>query len=68
MYRDDRNQSSPWPENVQLFGEPSPTIDANWDRILEGRYFSISVEDAKRAWGDQYLSFVNQLKGGWSAG
>lgn len=68
MYREDIDPLAPWPENLELFGEPNPTIDANWARILEGRYFSISIEDAKRAWGDQYLDFVNQLKGGWTAG
>jgi hypothetical protein len=57
-----------WPENVHYFGEPSPEIDANWEKLIEFRYFSISEEEAKSVWGDGYHEYVDQLQGGYTAG
>ena len=57
-----------WPENVHYFGEPSPEIDENWEKLIEFRYFSISEEEAKGVWGDDYHEYVDQLQGGYTAG
>lgn len=62
------DKSIPWPENVTYFGEPSPEIDENWRRLIEWRYFSISEDEAKRAWGASYHEYVDQLRGGYTAG
>ena len=57
-----------WPENVHYFGEPSPEIDENWEKLIEFRYFSISEEEAKSVWRDDYHEYVDQLQGGYTAG
>lgn len=56
----DADESAPWPENIRYVGEPSPEIDENWQRLIGKRYFSISEEEAKRAWGDRRQDFVDQ--------
>ncbi|KAK0723430.1 hypothetical protein B0T26DRAFT_260663 [Lasiosphaeria miniovina] len=53
---------------MKLFGPPSPEIDANWNRLIHDRYFAISEEEATRAWGDRRFEFVDQKRGGYSAG
>ena len=58
----------PWPENMVLFGPPSREIDANWKRLIGKRYFSISEEEAIRAWGDKRREYIDQWQGGYSAG
>lgn len=67
-WRQPINQSLPWPENVQYFGEPSPEVDANWDKLIGGRYFSLSEEEAIEAWGEKYHEYVDELLGGYTAG
>ncbi|KAK3390698.1 hypothetical protein B0H63DRAFT_519909 [Podospora didyma] len=62
------DKTAPWPENIKLFGPPSPEIDANWGKLIGGRYFSISEEEAIRAWGDDRFQYVDELQGGYSAG
>lgn len=62
------DESAPWPENLQYFGEPSPEIDANWERLIGWRYFSISEDEAKSVWSDTYHEYVDELKGGYTAG
>ncbi len=62
------DEATPWPENVSYFGEPSPEIDANWNKLIEWRYFSISEQEAKSVWPDTYQDYVDELKGGWTAG
>jgi hypothetical protein len=57
-----------WPENMVLFGEPSDEIDLNWDKLLGGRYVSISEEEAERAWGHNRHEYVDQELGGYTAG
>jgi len=57
-----------WPENVHYFGEPSPEIDENWEKLIGFRYFSISEEEAKCVWRDDYHEYVDQLQGGYTAG
>ncbi|SCV37166.1 uncharacterized protein FFFS_05530 [Fusarium fujikuroi] len=64
----DADETAPWPENVRYVGEPSHEIDENWQRLIGKRYFSISEEEAKRAWGDRRQEFVDQNMGGYTAG
>jgi hypothetical protein len=68
MSRKPYDESTPWPENVTYFGEPSPEIDANWEKLIGWRYFSISEDEAKARWPDTYLEYVDQLEGGFTAG
>jgi len=53
---------------MKYFGKPSPEIDENWQQLIGHRYFSISDEEAKRAWGDRRHDYVDELLGGYSAG
>jgi len=53
---------------MQLFGPPSKEIDDNWERYIGDQYFSISQEEAHRAWGDRKEEYVDQRYGGYSAG
>jgi len=61
------NRSAPWPENKQFVGKPNPQIDANWDELIGQRYFSVSEEEATRAWGDHRYDFIDQEQGGYTA-
>ena len=62
------DESAPWPENMQLFGSPSVEIDHNWERLLGGRYVSVSGGEATRAWGEKRFEYVDQELGGFTAG
>ncbi|KAK3692432.1 hypothetical protein B0T22DRAFT_531912 [Podospora appendiculata] len=53
-----------WPENMDLFGAPSQEVDANWERLIGRRYFSVSEEEAVRAWGEERFRFVDRVEGG----
>jgi len=64
----DPDETAPWPENVRYVGEPIHEIDENWQRLIGKRYFSISEEEAKKAWGDRRHEFVDQNMGGYTAG
>ncbi|KAK3333557.1 hypothetical protein B0T19DRAFT_474226 [Cercophora scortea] len=60
--------SARWPENMDLFGPPSEEVDANWERLIGRRYFSVSEEEAVRAWGEERYRFVDRVEGGYTAG
>ena len=68
MHHKPWDESTPWPENVRYFGEPSPEIDENWSKLIGLRYFSISEEEAKSIWPDNYNDYIDQLQGGYTAG
>ncbi|KAH8678365.1 hypothetical protein BX600DRAFT_431648 [Xylariales sp. PMI_506] len=59
--------TSPWPENVNYVGEPSPEIDANWEQLIKGRYFLLTEQEAERAWGDKRHDYIHQELGGYVA-
>lgn len=67
-FLDPVNKTASWPENMDLFGPPNPEIDTNWDQLIGNRYFSISEEEAERAWGDKRHEYVDERKGGYTAG
>jgi hypothetical protein len=68
MHHKPWDESTPWPENVRYFGEPSLEIDENWSKLIGLRYFSISEEEAKSVWPDSYNDYIDQLQGGYTAG
>lgn len=45
------------PGAKKYIGESWDEIDANWEELLWGRYFSISEDEAKRLWGDDYEKY-----------
>ena len=49
-------------------GEPGPEIDQAWESLVEGRYFSISEDEAKRLWGKDYEIYRDLHKGGFTGG
>jgi hypothetical protein len=49
-------------------GDPSPAIDAAWDHLVEGRYWSISEKEARMLWGVGYQQYRDQVKGGYTGG
>jgi hypothetical protein len=49
-------------------GEPSPEIDQAWETLVDGRYFSISEDEAKRLWGKDYEIYRDLHKGGFTGG
>ncbi|ROW10505.1 hypothetical protein VMCG_01766 [Cytospora schulzeri] len=67
-WRESVDLTVPWPENMQLLGDPSPEVDKNWNDYIGKRYFSISEEEAIRAWGDKRHEYVDQKDGGYTAG
>ena len=56
------------PEDIKYTGEPSPEVDDAWHELLWGRYFSISEEEAKSLWGDNYEEFRDREKSGFTGG
>jgi hypothetical protein len=68
MHHKPWDENTPWPENVRYFGEPSPDIDENWRKLIGMRYFSISEEEAKTVWPNNYDDYIDQLQGGYTAG
>jgi hypothetical protein len=67
-WREPADPNSPWPENREYFGQPSREIDEAWDDLIGWRYFSISEEEAKRAWGEKYKEYRDPRTGGFGAG
>ncbi|PSR90741.1 hypothetical protein BD289DRAFT_208564 [Coniella lustricola] len=67
-FTDPVNPNTSWPNNVQFFGQPSPEVDQNWKKYIDKRYFSISEEEATRAWGDKRHEYVDERRGGYTAG
>lgn len=62
------DKAAPWPENMELFGPPTPEIDSNWDQLIGNRYFSVSEAEAESAWGEKRHEYVDERKGGYTAG
>jgi hypothetical protein len=62
------DKTARWPENMILFGPPSREIDNNWAKLIGKRYFSISEDEAERAWGDKRHDYVDERQGGYTAG
>lgn len=58
---------SEWPENTNYFAEPTEAVDAAWDRLLGNVTVSISLDEAQRAWGDEYLKYRDFTQGGFTA-
>ncbi|KAH8819356.1 hypothetical protein F5884DRAFT_9763 [Xylogone sp. PMI_703] len=56
------------PDDKVYTGTPSPEIDHAWHELLWGRYFSISEEEAKRLWPDNYEDFRDREKSGFTGG
>jgi hypothetical protein len=52
---------------VQYFGEPSLEIDSNWDKLSGRTLFSLSEDEAIKAWGDKYSEYVDEYFGGYTA-
>ncbi|KAH8646912.1 hypothetical protein BX600DRAFT_443882 [Xylariales sp. PMI_506] len=67
-FNTDINPNARWPENMVLFGSPNHEIDRNWGRLIGNRYFSISEDEAQRAWGEKRHEYIDQWQGGYSAG
>lgn len=56
------------PADPVYVGDPSPDIDRAWDSLVEGRYFSISREEARRIWGDAHEVYRDETSGGYTGG
>jgi len=67
-YVDEPDPNAPWPENMKLFGPPTPEVDANWDRLIGDRYFAVSKEEAVKSWGDKRHEYWDEQVGGYTAG
>lgn len=57
-----------WPENRVYTGEPSQALDDNWEDLIGDRYFSISEDEAVEAWGEHRFAYVDEERGGYTAG
>ncbi|KAF2663827.1 hypothetical protein BT63DRAFT_460949 [Microthyrium microscopicum] len=58
----------PNPDPVRYIGEPNAEVDKNWDELTWGRYFLITEDEAKSAWGDDVGEFWDEKQGGYVAG
>jgi hypothetical protein len=61
------DKTANWPENLD-FTSQTKEADDNWLELLEDRYFSISEEEAVGAWGEDRHAYVDQDRGGYTAG
>jgi hypothetical protein len=68
MWLEDVDEGAEWPENLKLFGKPSLQIDKAWDDMVGPFSFSLSENEAKRAWGERYTEYHDKLLGGYTAG
>ncbi|KAH8799355.1 hypothetical protein F5884DRAFT_811623 [Xylogone sp. PMI_703] len=44
-------------------GPANPEIDEAWEELIGGRYFYITEDEAKDAWGDSYKAFHYEMRG-----
>lgn len=56
------------PGDKAYVGDNWKEIDAAWEELLWGRYFSISEDEAKDLWGEEYQNFWDRKKSGYSGG
>ncbi|GME27682.1 aquaglyceroporin like other eukaryote [Neofusicoccum parvum] len=49
-------------------GEPNGDVDEAWRNILDGRYFSLTEDEAKSLWGEDYEVYRDQAVGGFTGG
>lgn len=56
------------PDEKIYVGDSWEEIDRNWEELLWGRYFSISEEEARALWPDDYLDYMDPIKSGWTGG
>lgn len=55
------------PGGPKYFGTGAE-VDAAWDELLWGRYFSISENEARQLWGDEYREYRDFIRGGYTGG
>lgn len=56
------------PSGKSYVGNTTKEIDDAWKDLLWGRYFSISEAEAKKLWGEEYRSFWDHDRSGYTAG
>ncbi|KAK5764142.1 metalloendopeptidase [Elasticomyces elasticus] len=47
------------PGQPQFVGTPSAEIDAAWDSLITGRYFTITEAEAQRTWGQSFKEYYS---------
>ncbi|KAI3331282.1 hypothetical protein F4824DRAFT_298728 [Ustulina deusta] len=45
-----------------------PEVDLAWEELVKNRYFLLTDQEAKEAWGDSYTEFWNSNRGGYLGG
>ncbi|WQF82960.1 Putative mycotoxin biosynthesis protein UstYa [Colletotrichum destructivum] len=54
-------------QRLKYVGEPSKEIDHNWEQLHWGRFFLLSEEEARAAWGPDYTKYWAPREGGYVA-
>ncbi|KAJ5703472.1 hypothetical protein N7493_011861 [Penicillium malachiteum] len=67
-WREAVEPSAEWPESKAYFGDSGTKIDDAWNHLIRPRYFSVSENEAKQAWGAEYTKYRDPLFGGYTAG
>nr|A0A8J9R8Y7.1 RecName: Full=UstYa family oxidase phomYd; AltName: Full=Phomopsin biosynthesis cluster protein Yd [Diaporthe leptostromiformis]BDA39151.1 DUF3328 [Diaporthe leptostromiformis] len=49
-------------------GEPSKELDWNWNQLHWGRFFLLTEDEARQAWGPGYKEYWAENEGGYIAG
>jgi len=52
---------------VKEYIDDGPESERNWDKLVSGRYFYISEEEARSHWPDTYLEWYHD-EWGWIIG
>ncbi|KAH8805171.1 hypothetical protein F5884DRAFT_798588 [Xylogone sp. PMI_703] len=58
----------PNPARIKYIGDPNEEIDQAWDELIKGRYFKITEQEAKEAFGEKYNETWYEKAGAYVAG
>ncbi|KAM7214393.1 protein of unknown function (DUF3328) domain containing protein [Rhypophila decipiens] len=60
----------PHPDPVRYTGDPRkyPEVDVNWEKLLAGRYFRVTAEEAKATFGKDWHDYFDPKYGAYLTG
>ncbi|KAH8682948.1 hypothetical protein BGZ60DRAFT_427425 [Tricladium varicosporioides] len=68
LFYDNGTMDFPKPRGLRYAGEPSDEIDRNWNALTRKRYWVVSEEEARTAWGEGYKEFWDESTSNYIAG
>ncbi|KAL0930699.1 uncharacterized protein CTRU02_214774 [Colletotrichum truncatum] len=55
---------------IRYFGDPAkhPEVDKNWKKLVDGRFFRITEQEARQAWGEDHYKYWHYDMDGYVVG